>query len=212
MKSWRGKVYLIDKIPVFPSSYEEIELECLHFLKTSFPESIHKVGALDVLSLEDYLFGYKLAIDDELNGTNIEGYTDFINKAFYVPLKTYDALIQDHNNNRERFTLTHEAGHIILHRKFFENQSMLVAARKSNGTIRTYMNPEWQANAAAAALLMPLPAFYHEYKKTKSAEYLDFVQIHDLATKFQVSAETVSIRIKTLSNKGVKDLILRLGL
>jgi len=204
-------MYLIDKIPVFPSSYEEIELECLHFLKASFPENITKPTVLDVLSLEDYLFGYKLAIDDNLVGTNIEGYTDFLGKAFYVPLKTYDALVQGHHNNRERFTTTHEAGHIILHRKIFENKSVM-AARKSSEKIATYMDPEWQANAAAAALLMPLPAFYREYKRVKSAEYLRFSDIQSLATKFQVSTDTVSIRIKTLSNKGVKDLIMRLGL
>jgi Zn-dependent peptidase ImmA (M78 family) len=166
---------------------------------------------LDVLSLEDYLFGYKLAIDDSLVGTNIEGYTDFFGKAFYIPLKTYDSLVQGYNNNRERFTTTHEAGHIILHRKMFENKSMM-AARTSRGKIAFYMDPEWQANAAAAALLMPLPAFYYEYKKIEPSEFCYFSNIQNLAAKFQVSTDAVSIRINTLSNKGVKNLIKRLGL
>ena len=204
-------MYLIDKIPVFPSSYEEIELECLNFLKKNFPENIKKPRILDVLSIEDNLFGYKLAIDDSLDGTNIEGYTDFWGRAFYIPWKTYEALLRGTNNNRERFTVAHEAGHIILHRKIFENKS-LMAARSSKEKIEIYMDPEWQANAAAAALLMPLPAFYREYKKTKIPGFFNFVQIHDLAEKFQVSIDTVSIRIKTLSNKGVKSLIMRLGL
>jgi hypothetical protein len=211
MNFWRKKLYLIDKTPVFPSSYEEIELECLHFLNSSFPENIEKPRILDVLSLEDYLYGYKLAIDDSLVGTNIEGYTDFLGKAFYVPLKTYDALVRGYNNNRERFTTTHEAGHIILHRKIFENKSVM-AARKSKLELPTYMDPEWQANAAAGALLMPLPSFYHEYKKVKSTDYLNFYHMHDLAEKFQVSTDTVSIRIRTLSNKGVQSLIKRIGL
>ena len=205
-------MYMIDKIPVFPSSYEEIELECLHFLKSSFPENIEKPTILDVLSLEDHLFGYKLAIDDSLTGTNIEGYTDFIGKAFYIPLKTYDALLRGYNNNRERFTTTHEAGHILLHRNIFENKS-IVAARVAGGKIASYRNPEWQANAAAAALLMPLPAFYREFKKLNLEENVYYFQsVQSLASKFQVSVDTASIRINTLSNKGVKDLIKHLGL
>ena len=204
-------MYLINKIPVPASSYEEIELECLHFLSTSFPENIEKPTILDVLSLEDYLFGYKLGIDDSLVGTNFEGYTDFIAKAFYVPLKTYDALVQGFNNNRERFTTTHEAGHIILHRNVFENEQLL-AARVFDEEIPAYRNPEWQANAAAAALLMPLPAFYREYKKVKSSGYLNYSDMESLATKFQVSTDAVSRRIKTLSNKGVIELIFSLSL
>ena len=204
-------MYLIDKIPVFPSSYVEIELECLYFLRTSFPENTHKASILDVLSLEDHLFGYKLGIDDNLERSNIEGYTDFLGKAFYVPLKTYDALVRGYNNNRERFTATHEAGHIILHRKLFENKSM-IAARAFKGEIEHYKDPEWQANAAAASLLMPLPSFYREYKKLSSVGRSYFSIIQSLATKFQVSTDTVSIRIKTLSNKGIKDLIAQLGL
>lgn len=204
-------MYLIDKIPVFPSSYAEIELECLRFLQLNYPENIEKTTVLDVLSLEDHLFGYKLGIDDKLEGTNIEGYTDFINKAFYVPLKTYDALVRGHNNNRERFTTTHEAGHIILHRHCFETQEFM-AARAVRGTIAAYKNPEWQANAAAAGLLMPLTTFYFEYKRLKAAKHLDLSQLQILASKFQVSTDTVSIRIQTLVNKGVKDLIARLGL
>ena len=204
-------MFLIDKIPVFPSSYAEIELECLHFLQINFPENLRKTSILDIFSLEDCLYGYKLAIDDTLEGTNIEGYTDFVTKAIFIPLKTYDALVRGYNNNRERYTTTHEAGHVILHRKFFENKS-LKAARTKITHIETYRNPEWQANAAAGALLMPLPTFYQEFQDLKEANIPFFSIINNLASKFQVSTNAAEIRIQTLLNKGVSELISRLGL
>jgi Zn-dependent peptidase ImmA (M78 family) len=158
--------------------------------------------------LEDHLFGYKLAIFDEIEDASIEAYTDFERRAIFVPLKTYDALIRGHHNNRERFTTTHEAGHVILHRKYFENKA-LVAARTGYGKIKPYMDPEWQANAAAGALLMPLTTFYWENKRLEAMGYSSFSRVLALASQFQVSEDAVERRLKTLENEGIKDLIRR---
>jgi Zn-dependent peptidase ImmA (M78 family) len=128
-----------------------------------------------------------------------------------VPLKTYDALGREYNNNRERFTVAHEAGHVILHRHYFETQ-VLIAARAVSGPVVACQNPEWQANAAAGALLMPLTTFYHKYTRLRGNGFLNFPQLNELASTFQVSTDAVSIRIQTLRNKGVKDLIARFGL
>jgi Zn-dependent peptidase ImmA (M78 family) len=204
-------MYLIDKIPVFPSSYAEIELECFRFLQLKYPENITRTVILDVFSLEDTLFGYKLEIDDRIEGTNIEGYTDFINKVIYVPLKTYDALVRGNRNNRERFTAVHEAGHVILHRRYFETQSFM-AARSVTGKIKPYMDPEWQANAAAGALLMPLSTFFWENKALEQSGGFDSMRIAVLSNKFQVSEDAVERRLRTFENEGIKDLIRRLGL
>jgi hypothetical protein len=205
-------VYLIDSIPVYPLSYVDIELECLCFLQENYPENLEKTIILDVLSLEDCLFGYKLEIDDDLEGTNIEGYTDFIKKTIFIPLKTYDALIRGYNNNRERFTTTHEGGHVILHRKIFENPSIVAARSIAITLIKPFEKPEWQANAASAALLMPLPTFYKESQDLQRKGIPYYSKINALALKFQVSTETTEIRLQTLQNKGVKKLISRLGL
>ena len=51
---------------------------------------------------------------------------------------------------RDRFTIAHELGHLLLH-----SQDNLELARSDN-EIKAYENPEWQANRFAAELLMPL--------------------------------------------------------
>ncbi|MBL0929935.1 MAG: ImmA/IrrE family metallo-endopeptidase [Alphaproteobacteria bacterium] len=53
-------------------------------------------------------------------------------------------------NGRDRFTLAHEVGHIILH-----NEPYLARHMETN-KLPTYCDPEWQANAFAGELLIPI--------------------------------------------------------
>jgi len=54
-------------------------------------------------------------------------------------------------NPRDRFTVAHELGHYFMH-----NSQTVALARGGNGKkIPVYQNPEWQANAFAADILMP---------------------------------------------------------
>ena len=47
-------------------------------------------------------------------------------------------------NERDRFTIAHEVGHYLMHSK----QSLRLA--RSSRKIKTYEDPEWQANTFAA--------------------------------------------------------------
>lgn len=52
---------------------------------------------------------------------------------------------------RDRFTIAHEIGHLVLH-----SGLSLQRTAVSSGPIRPYESSEWQANAFAGELLMPL--------------------------------------------------------
>jgi len=53
------------------------------------------------------------------------------------------------HNGRDRFTLAHELGHLVLH----SNTGM--ARRVRSSEIKIYCNSEWQADAFGGALLVP---------------------------------------------------------
>ncbi|TYQ14837.1 UNVERIFIED_CONTAM: Zn-dependent peptidase ImmA (M78 family) [Acetivibrio alkalicellulosi] len=52
---------------------------------------------------------------------------------------------------RDRLTCAHEVGHLFLHNKY----SIQLARIGKGEKIKTYIDPEWQANAFAGELLVP---------------------------------------------------------
>lgn len=88
---------------------------------------------------------------------------------------------------RRRFTIAHEIAHFLLHRdlledEVFEDYLLRAAASWSNAKI------ESDANALAADILMPVNLIKTEFVAgTKSIE--------ELAEKFEVSKDSMSIRL-----------------
>lgn len=78
-------------------------------------------------------------------------------------------------HGRDRLTMAHELGHIILHQK--ED----IVLTRSEGTIPPYMDPEWQANAFAGELLAPF-------------QYIKHMDILDISTQYGVSIEAASVQ------------------
>lgn len=106
------------------------------------------------------------------------------------------AINSNQHINRQRFTLAHEIGHLILHatsnedrihidRRFFRNSS------SSSGEIKE----EIEANAFAACLLMPKKFL----KRTVEKEGLltDF-DIYKLALRYKVSEQAMTLRLVKL--------------
>ena len=62
----------------------------------------------------------------------------------------YEGVIN--GQGRDRFTLAHELGHFLLHR----DGAITMARMKPGAKIPPYRDPEWQANAFAGELLMPV--------------------------------------------------------
>ncbi len=89
---------------------------------------------------------------------------------------------------RNRFTIAHELGHIILHHDDNQAEEYKIIDYRGNNT--SYDPKEHEANMFAASLLMP---------KYKAIEVWEDVQnIDDFANIFKVSKAAASVRLQNL--------------
>jgi Zn-dependent peptidase ImmA (M78 family) len=100
----------------------------------------------------------------------------------------------DDRPQRKRFTVAHELGHYLLHLKAGSGEYV-----DPEDNFRTYFEPtdwteerrkEWEANAFAAALLMPEPTVRTMWERIRNIE--------GMAEWFQVSKEAMTYRLETL--------------
>lgn len=229
-------------------SKEDIESEATVFLQKYSPESLCKIVKLDLESIAEFdlnlVIDYqKLDKDGNLLGMTIfkesrvpiineNGNIEFIkvNKGTII-FNTWmtDDLKQ---NNRYKYTLAHEVGHWILHRRKmldYDGQislDMLLKQKSSvdeNAYVKclnrkvnpSYINTklkedidwiEWQANYWASAILMPKKIFcetYEEYKKV----YAKGKIVENLANDFGVSKVAVENRIKNFNKEYILNQI-----
>lgn len=105
------------------------------------------------------------------------------------------AVNESHHRNRQRFTLAHEIGHVLLHakddrvfvdRRFFRNEW------SSTGELRE----EIEANAFAAALLMP-KSFIKKHLNAEGG--ITDIDVFRLATQFEVSEQAMTLRLVKLN-------------
>jgi hypothetical protein len=86
---------------------------------------------------------------------------------------------------RDRMTLGHELGHLILH------QEIHLARRMSEEPLKPYVDPEWQATVFAAELLMP----FQTYRAMKNPE--------DAANVFGISELAVQTQVRAWMREGL---------
>ncbi len=102
--------------------------------------------------------------------------------AEYSPIEQVIRIREDVYNRategvgRDRFTISHEIGHIFLH-------SNNIAMARSNEKFPIYCDPEWQANVFAREFLCPLSGI----SKTDNVD--------DISAKYGVSKEVASIQL-----------------
>lgn len=89
-----------------------------------------------------------VAYDNEMDGA--EGRTDWLEPVITLSASTYSKLRK--SDPRARSTAAHELGHLLMHTR----QHVFHYRTKSKDRC---VDPEWQANTFAAALLMPRHAF-----------------------------------------------------
>lgn len=101
-------------------------------------------------ALDDMIDGAYLAVlsDSEMGGA--EGRTDWHQPVITLSAGTYAALTK--GNPRARMTAAHELGHLLMHTK----QPVYYYRERTKDN---RLDPEWQADTFAAALLMPADAF-----------------------------------------------------
>lgn len=99
---------------------------------------------------------------------------------------TKEIYVADESYERQRFTIGHEIGHIILHHKAGETINE-IDYRTSD---KEFSRKEFQANAFASALLMP--------KENAVKIWNSLGDIDDFAEYFEVSKKAASIRLLNL--------------
>lgn len=130
-------------------------------------------------------------LDDELSGMV------FIKDG--TPIIGVNSL---HHPNRQRFTIAHELGHLVMHRNILENEVHVDKQFKilmrdgvaSSGTDTI----EIEANKFAAELL--LPSFLLDELLTREFDIDDEGPLEALAKKFKVSKQMLEYRIRAVSN------------
>ena len=113
----------------------------------------------------------------------------------------------DHHSNRQRFSLAHELGHLVLHDtsgdRLFIDTTLRVYQRVGASTDEAYNSPnssttaqeEREANRFASALLMPETLLRRECDRLDLFEETDVAY---LARTFGVSDQAMSIRLQQL--------------
>lgn len=101
-------------------------------------------------TLDDMVPGAFLAVESDQTMGGAEGRTDWHQPIITLSAGTYAALSK--SDPRARMTAAHELGHLLMHTQ----QPVHYYRSKARDP---QLDPEWQANVFAAALLMPRPAF-----------------------------------------------------
>lgn len=107
-----------------------------------------------------------------------------------------------HHENRQRFSISHELGHFLMHQDqpsvFVDD--LLVHFRAETGN-KTYDPREAEANAFAASLLMPRD-FLTEDLQRKPIDVSDDTAVRSLARRYGVSVQALTIRLANLGFVG----------
>jgi Zn-dependent peptidase ImmA (M78 family) len=149
-------------------------------------------------------------VDDLIRSQGVEiarkRFEDETSGLIYVDPKSGHAVIGlnvSHSKTRQRFTLAHELGHFLLHKRnegglHVDERDFFVRFRdhhSADGSDRE----EREANAFAAELLMPTSFLKRDVKELEDGLSLsDDTAIRELANKYGVSLQAFSFRLANL--------------
>jgi Zn-dependent peptidase ImmA (M78 family) len=149
---------------------------------------------VDVICLTDFL---KIRVEAMPLQSDISGFLGITNDNIVIGYN------KTQSHERRRFTIAHEIAHYRLHAgkdmplfidrdKKPEQRIMFRDATSSTGEFIK----EREANAFAAALLMPKSLVEQEFKSSSKGYIQDTIK--ELSAKFQVSVQAMSIRLANL--------------
>lgn len=115
-----------------------------------------------------------------------------------VPVIGVNAL---HHPNRQRFTIAHEIGHLVMHRNIISesvhvDKQFRVLMRDSNSSTGLEQI-EVEANKFASELLIPQSLF--DPSKIPALDIDDAAPLDELAKKFRVSRQMLEFRINSIN-------------
>lgn len=218
---------------IYPKySPSQLEHEAEELLKQFDAERLIKTKPIDVYAVIENCLGvpydWKYLTPDQsylgLTAFN-DGYIWVWDKPYYkngmFPNKLYlekgtividSTLTESNNRGRENFTVIHEVFHQVLHKKCFRyakgNYSHVTTSETIDGKrklVAALDHIEYQANACAAAFLMPrdlvLATFrkmYNSNDKLDTESYNSNSIIEQLAFGFSVSKQAMKYRLINL--------------
>lgn len=107
-----------------------------------------------------------------------------------------------HSKGRQRFTVAHELGHYVMHGKtkkeLFVDKDYIVKFRSNKKYSLTEIKQEKEANAFAAALLMPKELVFKELYREQGLTENELIEF--LAKRFEVSVPAMTYRISDLNS------------
>jgi len=113
---------------------------------------------------------------------------------------------KSHSKVRQRFTIAHELGHYLLHKgtskkeEVFVDKDFIIKFRnKENSYDKNEARQEIEANAFAAALLMPKAFLFVEFEQNDYSNLSEADLISRLAKKFNVSVLAMTYRLANLN-------------
>lgn len=119
-------------------------------------------------------------------------------------LSQHKALIginADHPPNRQRFSIAHELGHLLLHegeRMHVDHQPFLRIQRRDETSSQGSSVAEKEANLFAAELLMPV-RFIERDLAGVELNLFDDEQLSALAQRYEVSTQALTFRLAYLN-------------
>lgn len=211
-------------VPVL--SKKEIDVIGEKLVGEFYPQALVTPQEIDIdLFVQDYLgmdqdFQYLSHCGMYLGMTVFEDtdkipvYDPIQERADYISAKAHTViidrtLVEKGQEQRYRFTMGHEAGHEILHQKFYSHVPMVrcridlgKADRKPSAPWTDHDWMEWQANELSAAVLMPMSMVHAVAKEVKESgveeHRLHYETVGRIAEVFQVSLEAASYRLMHL--------------
>jgi Zn-dependent peptidase ImmA (M78 family) len=184
-------------------SYLTIEKIALDVRRALFPRQA-LATAIPGLELFERLHlysvgGTKLSYEVSVlpNGVEAKAEYDAARGVIVIVLseETYAAL--EANDPRAKFTVFHEVGHALLHHGLLKKLAVLPHGTALNRAEAhpKYMDTEWQANAFAAAILMPASAIAEmpEWSPSRAV---------NVALRFGVSTKAAEVRLRVLQQHG----------
>jgi Zn-dependent peptidase ImmA (M78 family) len=128
--------------------------------------------------------------------------TDFNNEISGVLVRrgreTVIGVAKEQSKTRQRFTIAHEIGHLVLHdaEEVHVDREFRVKLRSQASSTAVDVD-EIEANAFAASLLMPESLLRQDVRKL-SVDFDDATQVEALAARYRVSAQAMTFRLLNL--------------
>jgi hypothetical protein len=182
-------------VPVVTAmSRAQIEANAVCVITEFRPRLLSSPGRFPVLKLFEALedkFGLDVGVEELSDG--VEGMT-FPDGRVLLSEATYRGA--NEGAGRQRFTVLHECFHGMRHRKQIQRVLVdvgeLVMYRRK--LVKPYLDPEWQANAFAAAVLMP-----EEMVRLLARHHNRALLPSMMAETFGTSVQAAEVRLKKLT-------------